>query len=119
VHDFLTIAAPAPLQAAGVAAMGMGPDYYTDLARAYRERRDLRAQLVAAESELARARERERTHREETERLADTIAKLRADLDWVVPEMERLKALTASVWASASWRLTRPLRAVKGLRPGR
>jgi aminotransferase len=41
VHDFLTIAAPAPLQAAGVAAMGMGPDYYTDLARAYRERRDL------------------------------------------------------------------------------
>jgi aspartate/methionine/tyrosine aminotransferase len=41
VHDFLTIAAPAPLQAAGVAAMGLPPQYYTGLAAAYRERRDL------------------------------------------------------------------------------
>ncbi len=41
VHDFLTIAAPAPFQAAGVAAMGMPPEYYTALAAGYRERRDL------------------------------------------------------------------------------
>lgn len=90
--------------------------YVEELGQLDRERRDLRAQLVAAESEVARARERQRAHREETERLADTIAELRADLDWVVPEMERLKALTVSVWESASWRLTKPLRAVKGLR---
>jgi aminotransferase len=41
VHDFLTIAAPAPLQAAGVAAMALPPAYYAGLALAYRERRDL------------------------------------------------------------------------------
>jgi len=41
VHDFLTVGAAAPLQAAGVAAMGLPPAYYTDLAAAYRERRDL------------------------------------------------------------------------------
>ena len=41
VHDFLTIAAPAPLQAAGVAAMGLPATYYRDLASAYRQRRDL------------------------------------------------------------------------------
>lgn len=41
VHDFLTIAAPAPLQAAGVAAMNLPERYYHDLAEAYRERRDL------------------------------------------------------------------------------
>lgn len=41
VHDFLTIAAPAPLQAAGVAALGLPADYYTRLAAGYRERRDL------------------------------------------------------------------------------
>jgi aminotransferase len=41
VHDFLTIAAPAPLQAAGVAAMELPASYYTDLAAGYLERRDL------------------------------------------------------------------------------
>jgi aspartate/methionine/tyrosine aminotransferase len=41
VHDFLTIAAPAPLQAAGVAAMALPESYYADLAARYRERRDL------------------------------------------------------------------------------
>ena len=41
VHDFLTIAAPAPLQAAGVAALELPAGYYTDLAARYRERRDL------------------------------------------------------------------------------
>jgi aspartate/methionine/tyrosine aminotransferase len=41
VHDFLTIAAPAPMQAAGVVAMSLPTAYYTDLAVGYRERRDL------------------------------------------------------------------------------
>jgi aminotransferase len=41
VHDFLTIAAPAPMQAAGVVAMGLPAAYYTELAAGYRRRRDL------------------------------------------------------------------------------
>jgi aspartate/methionine/tyrosine aminotransferase len=41
VHDFLTIAAPAPMQAAGAVAMAMPESYYADLAAHYRERRDL------------------------------------------------------------------------------
>ncbi|MDQ1726298.1 MAG: aminotransferase, partial [Frankiaceae bacterium] len=32
VHDFLTVGAPAPLQAAGVAAMALPASYYTDMA---------------------------------------------------------------------------------------
>jgi aminotransferase len=41
VHDFLTVAAPAPLQEAGIVAMGMPTAYFRDLARAYQERRDV------------------------------------------------------------------------------
>ena len=41
VHDFLTVGAAAPLQAGGVAAMSLPPEYYVDLAEKYRERRDL------------------------------------------------------------------------------
>jgi aminotransferase len=41
VHDFLTVGAAAPLQAAGVVAMQMPPTYYEQLAADYRERRDL------------------------------------------------------------------------------
>jgi aspartate/methionine/tyrosine aminotransferase len=41
VHDFLTVGAAAPLQAAGAAAMALPADYYTRTAQAYRERRDL------------------------------------------------------------------------------
>jgi aminotransferase len=41
VHDFLTVGAAAPLQAAGVAAMNLPAEYYAGLAVAYRERRDL------------------------------------------------------------------------------
>jgi aminotransferase len=41
VHDFLTIAAPAPMQAAGVTAMGLPDAYYADLADRYLKRRDL------------------------------------------------------------------------------
>jgi aminotransferase len=42
VHDFLTVGAPAPLQEGVAAALdGLGPDYYDELARSYRARRDL------------------------------------------------------------------------------
>jgi aminotransferase len=40
VHDFLTVGAAAPLQEAGVAALGIPEAYYTQLAEAYRRRRD-------------------------------------------------------------------------------
>ena len=45
VHDFLTVGAAAPLQAAGVAALSLPSSYYLDLAEKYTERRDL---LLAA-----------------------------------------------------------------------
>ena len=41
VHDFLTVGAPAPLQAAGAIGMAFGPEYYNEIAMEYRERRDL------------------------------------------------------------------------------
>jgi aminotransferase len=42
VHDFLTVGAPAPLQeAVAVGLEQLPPSYYTDLADAYRRRRDL------------------------------------------------------------------------------
>ena len=41
VHDFLTVGAAAPLQAAGVVAMQLPDTYYALLAAEYRERRDL------------------------------------------------------------------------------
>jgi aspartate/methionine/tyrosine aminotransferase len=41
VHDFLTVGAPAPLQEAGAAALGLPPGYYKQLADGYRMRRDL------------------------------------------------------------------------------
>ncbi|MCL7971547.1 MAG: aminotransferase class I/II-fold pyridoxal phosphate-dependent enzyme [marine benthic group bacterium] len=42
VHDFLTVGAPAPLQEAVAVAMEtLGPDYYTDMAKRYRARRDV------------------------------------------------------------------------------
>lgn len=40
VHDFLTVGAPAPLQEAGVIALGLPDSYYQTLADAYRARRD-------------------------------------------------------------------------------
>ncbi|WP_311445662.1 aminotransferase class I/II-fold pyridoxal phosphate-dependent enzyme [Frankia nepalensis] len=46
-HDFLTVGAAAPLQAAGVAAMGLPASYYTGLADAYRARRDLLCDALA------------------------------------------------------------------------
>jgi len=40
VHDFLTVGAAAPLQQAGVVALSLPDDYFTELARAYTTRRD-------------------------------------------------------------------------------
>jgi aminotransferase len=40
VHDFLTVGAAAPLQAASAAALALPDDYYRDLAARYRARRD-------------------------------------------------------------------------------
>jgi aminotransferase len=41
VHDFLTVGAPAPLQAAGAIGMAFDSDYYNRVALEYRQRRDL------------------------------------------------------------------------------
>jgi aspartate/methionine/tyrosine aminotransferase len=41
VHDFLTVGAAAPLQAAGAVALGLPDAYYAQLADGYRQRRDL------------------------------------------------------------------------------
>jgi aminotransferase len=41
VHDFLTVGAAAPLQAAGAVALSLPDAYYTQLADGYRERRDV------------------------------------------------------------------------------
>ncbi|HJU87869.1 MAG TPA: aminotransferase class I/II-fold pyridoxal phosphate-dependent enzyme [Gemmatimonadaceae bacterium] len=41
VHDFLTVGAPAPLQAAGAVGMAFGAEYYNGLALEYRARRDV------------------------------------------------------------------------------
>ena len=49
VHDFLTVGAPAPLQEAGAVALALPDSYYTELASAYRRRRDfLHSALVTA-----------------------------------------------------------------------
>jgi aminotransferase len=40
VHDFLTVGAPAPLQAAGAVALSLPDSYYPALAEGYRVRRD-------------------------------------------------------------------------------
>ena len=41
VHDFLTVGAPAPLQAAGAIGMAFGAEYYNEIALDYRQRRDV------------------------------------------------------------------------------
>jgi aminotransferase len=49
VHDFLTVGAAAPLQAAGTVALRLPDTYYASLAAGYRERRDtLLGSLTAA-----------------------------------------------------------------------
>jgi aminotransferase len=46
VHDFLTVGAPAPLQEAAADALAFPKSYFDDLARDYRERRDLLATVL-------------------------------------------------------------------------
>ncbi len=41
VHDFLTVGAAAPLQAAAVAGLMMGPEYYEDLKHLYTQKRSI------------------------------------------------------------------------------
>jgi aminotransferase len=47
VHDFLTVGAAAPLQAAGVVALGLPDTYYTEVADHYKDRRDKMAAMLA------------------------------------------------------------------------
>jgi aminotransferase len=48
VHDFLTVGAAAPLQEAGATALRLPPQYYLDLQRDYRERRDVLLRALEA-----------------------------------------------------------------------
>ena len=48
VHDFLTVGAAAPLQAAGTVALSLPDAYYTELADGYRARRDTLLEAVEA-----------------------------------------------------------------------
>ena len=47
VHDFLTVGAAAPLQAAGAVGMAFDADYYNNLQRAYKQRRDVMMAALA------------------------------------------------------------------------
>ena len=47
VHDFLTVGAPAPLQAAGAVGMHFDADYYNHMAMDYRSRRSLLCDALA------------------------------------------------------------------------
>jgi aminotransferase len=47
VHDFLTVAAPAPLQEAGEVALGLPEAYYERTSREYLERRDTMLRILA------------------------------------------------------------------------
>ena len=46
-HDFLTVAAPAPLQVAGVTALGLPPEFHASTAAEYAERRDVMMRVLA------------------------------------------------------------------------
>jgi len=47
VHDFLTVGAPAPLQAAAAVGLAFDADYYNHFMLAYHERRDFLAAALA------------------------------------------------------------------------
>jgi aspartate/methionine/tyrosine aminotransferase len=47
VHDFLTVAAPTPLQVAGVRALGLPDDYYEGVRAEYEDRRALMLKALA------------------------------------------------------------------------
>ena len=46
VHDFLTVGAAAPLQAAGAVALSLPDDYYAKLAAGYQQRRDVLVEIL-------------------------------------------------------------------------
>ena len=46
MHDFLTVGAAAPLQEAGVTALGLDESYYAELARGYQRRRDMLLEIL-------------------------------------------------------------------------
>ena len=46
MHDFLTVGAAAPLQDAGIVALGIEESYYTELARGYQRRRDMLLEIL-------------------------------------------------------------------------
>jgi len=48
VHDFLTVGAATPLQAAGCVALGLPESYYANLAREYAERRDFLSRILTS-----------------------------------------------------------------------
>jgi aminotransferase len=48
VHDFLTVGAPAPLQAAGAVGMAFDATYYRDMAGEYLARRDVLTSALAS-----------------------------------------------------------------------
>jgi aspartate/methionine/tyrosine aminotransferase len=47
IHDFATICAPSPLQAACVAALGLPATYYEQMKRDYRERREIMMSILS------------------------------------------------------------------------
>ena len=47
MHDFLTVAAAAPLQIAGVTALELPPAYYEEMSTGYADRRDLMMSILA------------------------------------------------------------------------
>uniref|UniRef100_UPI003F49837D pyridoxal phosphate-dependent aminotransferase n=1 Tax=Nocardia suismassiliense TaxID=2077092 RepID=UPI003F49837D len=48
IHDLLTACAPTPLQTGAATALTLPTDYYTDLARDYRQRRDILCKPLSA-----------------------------------------------------------------------
>ncbi len=76
-------------------------DYLAGLEELDAERRDLRRQLVAAETELAELHER--------------VFELERDGWAQADRIEHMAATMGEVWQSVSWRSTRPLRATKHL----
>ena len=90
-------------------------DYLAGLEELDAERRDLRRQLVAAETELAELHERvfglERVRHGQLEQIDD----MGEQIEDMVEQIEDMSAVMDSVWTSVSWRTTRPLRATKRL----
>jgi aminotransferase len=54
VHDFLTVAAPAPLQIAGITALGLPDDYYSTMRAEYDERRATMMRILVETGFVAR-----------------------------------------------------------------